>query len=198
MRPLEPGEHWCAASSAATATSPAWRRTRNVATYAALRAVRRLLALGGRAVLRARRQVPDDDLHRGHGRAQGAAAGRVHRGRAGAWGTTCASGSGPRSRSPSARAPSGPARAWPAQPVELSRRRASTTQRRDGRLRAPARRRDGRRRHAVRAAGRGRGGLGDRRSLLIHGPSRSSTSRGWGPPRPIARWRDVGGWNTPQ
>ena len=39
--------------------------------------LRRLLALGGRALLRARRQVPEDDLHRGDRRAAQPAAGRV-------------------------------------------------------------------------------------------------------------------------
>ena len=62
-----------------------------MATYAALRLLRRLVALGGRAVLRARRQVPEDDLHRGGRRAQEPAPGRVHASRRPRWATTCAS-----------------------------------------------------------------------------------------------------------
>ena len=61
----------CAASSSATATSPASRPTPTSRRSPPLRLDDRLVALGGRAVLHPRRQVPAGDVHRGHGRACG-------------------------------------------------------------------------------------------------------------------------------
>ena len=69
-----------------------------------------------------------------------------------------------------------------------------------GRLRAAARRRDGRRRHALRAPGRRRGGVGDCRSADAHEPSTlfEYEPGSWGPPQADQLVADVGGWNTPQ
>ena len=72
---------------------------------------RGFVAMGGRAVLRARRQEAGDDRHRSAGRAQASAAGRVRRGRRHRRATTSASASARRWRSPSAPAPSSPATA---------------------------------------------------------------------------------------
>ena len=69
----------------------------------------RLVALGGRAVLHPRREVPADDHDRGDRRAASAAA---RRSRSRSKATTCASGSAPTSRSRSARASRTPARPW--------------------------------------------------------------------------------------
>ena len=58
----------CAASSAATCRSRAWRPTRR-SRRSPRCGSRRFLALAGRAVLHPRRQEPAGDLHRGDGRA---------------------------------------------------------------------------------------------------------------------------------
>ena len=67
---------WCAASSAATANEQGVAPDSQVETFAALRLLHRFVALGGRAVLHPRRQVPAGDVHRGARRAQAAAARR--------------------------------------------------------------------------------------------------------------------------
>ena len=72
---------------------------------------RRLVALGGRAVLRPRRQVAREDRHRGHGRVQEPAAGRLQRAGAGHRQLRPLPAEPERRRSPSARGPSSPERA---------------------------------------------------------------------------------------
>ena len=69
---------WCAASIAAIATSRAWRRTPTSRPSRAA-PVHRFLALGRRAVLYARRQMPADHHDRSDGRAEAAAAGVLRR-----------------------------------------------------------------------------------------------------------------------
>ncbi len=63
--PLRPAT-WCAVSTTGIATSPASPPTRTVETFAALRLLHRLLALGRCAVLHPRGQVPAGDDDRGH------------------------------------------------------------------------------------------------------------------------------------
>ena len=58
----------CAASTSATSTSPASRRARTTETFVAARLRDRLVAVGGRAVVRARRQGARPGRHRGRGR----------------------------------------------------------------------------------------------------------------------------------
>ena len=128
--------------------------------------LRRLVALGRRAVLRARRQVawrrPCTEVMV---ELQQPAAGGVH-GAGAAARQLRALPPEPAGRDrASARARSSPARGWSGEPVELSvvEQPEQGQDGRLGRLRAAARRRDGRRRDAVRAPGRRRGGVGDRR-----------------------------------
>ena len=108
----------CAASSAATATSRASPPIRSVETFAAVRLQIDNLALGRRAVLHPRRQVPAGDLHRGARRAEGAAARRLRREDRSAR-TTSASASAPTSPSPSACASKTPGEAMVGHEVEL-------------------------------------------------------------------------------
>ena len=91
VRPAERRATWCAASSAATATSPAsprtrtWRPTPRCACY-----VDSWRWEGVPFYVRAGKCLAKT-VHRGHGRAQEPAAGRLHRAGAGRWATTCAS-----------------------------------------------------------------------------------------------------------
>ena len=133
------------------------RADSTVETFAAVRAAHRHLALGGRAVLHPRRQVPAGHRDRGAGRAQDAAARRLRRARAARpnylrfrLGPDVAIALGVRVKRPGEamvgrgdRAP-----------------RLGGSRGRDAALRAAPRRRDARRRAPVRAPGRGRGSSG--------------------------------------
>ena len=89
-------------------------------------------------------------------------------------------------------------RRWSTEPTEL-RVVAPAGRRRDGRLRAPARRRDGRRRDALRAPGRRRGGVGDRRAdpRLRRRRCTSTSPAAGGRRRPRPLTAEVGGWHCP-
>ena len=129
-------------------------------------AARRLLALGGRAVLRARGQVPGDD-RRPRSSVELKKPPQVVFTE-----PTPPIGNYVRFRlSPQVAIAIGarakqPGEGMTGEPVELSvvDQAPSRAAGPDGRLRAPARRRDGRRRDALRAPGRRRSGVGDRRS----------------------------------
>ena len=201
VRPLERGQH----GARPVPRLPRRARRREGLVHGHLRRaapLRRLLALGGRAVLRPRRQEPRDDGHRGDGRAEEPAAGRVQRGHARRSATTCASASARRSRSRSARAPSGPARAWRASRSSSPSWTSRPTQGKAGRL--------GDYERLLGDAMAGDATLFARQDVVeaawaivdpvIHGPSPMYEYEpgSWGPPQADRLVADVGGWNTPK
>ena len=184
---------WCAGSSAATATSPAWRKDSYMATYAALRLLRRLVALGGRAVLRARRQVRcATTVHRGDRRAE------ARRRRSCSASRRRSMGNYVRFRlSPKVAIALGARAKRPGEEMigraggAVGRRRgpAQGEDGRIGRLRAPARRRDGRatpRSSRARTSSRRRGRSSTRSSTAR--ARCTSTSRARGARRRRTRW----------
>ena len=99
------GGHRCAASSAATATSRASRTDSHVRDLRGAAAARRLVALGGRAVLVRAGKCLATTAHRGDRRVQAARRRWSSRSRRRRWATTSASASARTSRSRSARGP---------------------------------------------------------------------------------------------
>ena len=77
--PASTPKTWCAVSSAATATSRAWRKDSHMATYAALRLHVDSWRWEGVPFYVRAGKSPGDDVHRGHRRAQEPAAGRLRR-----------------------------------------------------------------------------------------------------------------------
>ena len=192
----------CAASTAATATSPAstpGSRRRDLRRPAARD---RLVALGRRAVAGPHGQEAAGHRHRGRRDASTPRPGCCSRrpARPAPTPTTCASGSGSDDGRDAA-APGQGARRRARDPAGRPRgvvRRALFGAPAGG-LRAPARGRHGRRPPPLRPGRRRRGAVAHRRAASSTTRPRSSCTEAgtWGPPRPTRLAAGVGGWIEP-